>query len=269
MARGATALARATSVEATDDELVAAYRRSHDRAAFELLLERQRPMLQAMRRGFFIRGSDREDVWQEMLIGFAKAVRDFDETKGISFKSFARGCVERHLITAVRAANRFKHAPLTDADRLDAPMGADGEGVTMGEVLPLHTADPADSVADQEDMRGLTKALGLRVTPAELERLLANLDPSRVAEVAALLVEPLPAGRKRRGGTKLSEAEAEVLLHRLLDTPYAEMAQLMGKDVKYVDNCVQRFRRKFACARDSTGGDVEAAALLLDGGDAG
>ena len=61
---------------------------------------------------YFLAGGDGEDLVQEGLIGLYKAVRDFRHDKETSFRSFAELCVTRQIITAIKTATRFKHAPL-------------------------------------------------------------------------------------------------------------------------------------------------------------
>ena len=63
---------------------------------------------------YFIAGGEGEDLIQEGLIGLCKAVRDFRADKETSFRSFAELCVTRQIITAIKTATRFKHAPLNN-----------------------------------------------------------------------------------------------------------------------------------------------------------
>lgn len=240
-------MARAALVAATDEDLVAAYRHDHDRDALRELILRHRSTFSAMSRKYFIKGSDREDVEQEALIGFTKAVRDYDlERAGDNFASFARGCIKRHLYTAIRNADRLKHRPLTDGARLDAPVGDDdSSAVTMGEALPAPKAhDPVQAMCDQEDLTAFGEMLGLRVSPDQLEMLVNNVEEHEVADLAAELISP--DGKR---GQALTANELEVLLHRLRGMAYVDIAEIMGRDTKFIDNCLQRFKRKVEKAR--------------------
>jgi hypothetical protein len=63
------------------------------------------------------------------MIGLYKAVRDFRHDKETSFRSFAELCVTRQIITAIKTATRFKHAPLnTYVSFSHTPAGQDNEG---------------------------------------------------------------------------------------------------------------------------------------------
>lgn len=67
----------------------------------------------ALSLGWYIPGSDRDDVAQEALIGLLSAARSYREGAGLDFLPFARFCVRRHLIEKVRLARAQKHGPLT------------------------------------------------------------------------------------------------------------------------------------------------------------
>ena len=230
--------------ETTDDELVRRFRVRRDRGAFEELLSRHRRGFNGLLRKWFIPGSDRDDLEQEILIGFTKAVRDFDSEAGITFGSFANGCVKRHLITSIRAANRNKHQALTHADRLDAPLSSSTAGdsgpLTLADRLQSRHMDPAERIVRRAEFEMLGAILGIGISPNELEHVLAHISVESVPDVASRLVA---AGDGNRGQA-LTLAEAEVLLYRLLDVSYVEAGELMDKDPKYVDNCFQRVRKK-------------------------
>ena len=47
---------------------------------------------------YFMAGADQEDLIQEGMIGVFKAIRDYDEKKGASFRTFAELCIQLSLI---------------------------------------------------------------------------------------------------------------------------------------------------------------------------
>ena len=87
---------------------------------------------------YFIAGGESEDLIQEGLIGLCKAVRDFRSDKETSFRSFAELCVTRQIITAIKTATRFKHAPLNNyVSFSQTPAGQDPDSdCTLGDALP-------------------------------------------------------------------------------------------------------------------------------------
>ena len=91
---------------------------------------------------YFLAGGDAEDLVQEGMIGLFKAIRDFRHDKETSFRSFAELCVTRQIITAIKSATRFKHAPLNTYVSFSHTPGGAGH---RGRVHPRRrAARPAD-----------------------------------------------------------------------------------------------------------------------------
>lgn len=83
-----------------------------DADAEEVIIRRYKDVVKSRAGIYFMAGSDKEDIVQEGMIGIFKAIRDFDDSKGASFHTFAEMCVTRQIITAIKSAARKKHAPL-------------------------------------------------------------------------------------------------------------------------------------------------------------
>lgn len=191
-------------VEETTDETLAARAQAGDEPSRDALLLRHRPMVRATARCYFVIGADHEDLVQEGMIGLYKAVREFETGRGASFRTFARLCVERQVVTAVKAAARHKHAPLNDYVSLHRPVGSDGDR-TLAEVLPApRTADPAERVVQAERVRDL----------------------------------------RRHCDTVLSDLEADVLRLYVDGATYRDIARLLRRHSKAIDNALQRIKRK-------------------------
>ena len=56
--------------------------------AFNQLVDYYKPYIHALSRRYFIIGAEDEDVYQEALIGFFRAVRTYKEDSKASFKTF-------------------------------------------------------------------------------------------------------------------------------------------------------------------------------------
>src|SRR5215211_1841165 len=96
--------------------LIEAARRG-DQLAFERLLRRYQRLLEAHAFRFYLPGGDADDILQEAGVGFMKAVRFYRGGRGSSFRTFAELCVARQLASAITAARRAKHQPLSEAAR--------------------------------------------------------------------------------------------------------------------------------------------------------
>jgi RNA polymerase sporulation-specific sigma factor len=181
--------------------------RNGDQAALDHIMRRYTGFVRLKASSYFLAGGDAEDLVQEGLIGLYKAVRDFRSDKETSFRSFAELCVTRQIITAIKTATRYKHAPLnTYVSFSHTPAGQDPEGeCTLGDALPGPSVnDPSVVVISSEELQSLVFTLG----------------------------------------TGLSRLESEALRLYLEGSSYEEMAEELGCDTKTIDNALQRVKRK-------------------------
>lgn len=200
----APAARRATIDVRTDEELVARVGQGDERAMGELL-ERYRGFARAKARSYFVVGGDRDDTAQEAMIGLYKAIRDFVPGRGASFRSFAELCITRQILTAVKTATRHKHTPLNTYVSFDRPQEGGPADQTIGDRVAAEVAeDPLEQVVASEELRRLQQAFD---------------------EV-------------------LSGLETEVLHHYVEGCSYQEIADLLGRRVKSIDNALQRIKRK-------------------------
>ena len=211
-ARSATAAQKAQR-ELEDLQLVMRARNG-DGAALDVLIKRYTGFVRLKASSYFLAGGDSEDLIQEGLIGLYKAVRDFRSDKETSFRSFAELCVTRQIITAIKTATRFKHAPLnTYVSFSHTPAGQDPDGeCTLGDALPGPSVDdPSICVISTEELQSLVFTLG----------------------------------------TGLSQLESDALRLYLEGSSYEQMAERLGCDTKTIDNALQRVKRKVLAHQQS------------------
>src|SRR5213078_2406422 len=205
-ARPAATAAQKAQRELEDLQLVMRVRNG-DGSALDVLIRRYNGFVRLKASSYFLAGGDSEDLFQEGLIGLYKAVRDFRADKETSFRSFAELCITRQIITAIKTATGFKHAPLnTYVSFSHTPAGQEAEGeCTLGDALPGPTVDePSVCVISTEELQSLVVTLG----------------------------------------TGLSRLEADALRLYLEGSSYEEMADELGCDTKTIDNALQRVKRK-------------------------
>src|SRR5499433_2773519 len=214
-ARAATTAQTAQKAQRELEDLQLVLRaRNGDGTALDQLMRRYTGFVRLKASSYFLAGGDSEDLIQEGLIGLYKAVRDFRTDKETSFRSFAELCVTRQIITAIKTATRFKHAPLnTYVSFSHTPAGQDGEGeCTLGDALPGPAVHEPPLVV---------------ISTEELQSLVFNL------------------------GTGLSPLEADALRLYLEGSSYEDMAVELGCDTKTIDNALQRVKRKIVVHRQS------------------
>ena len=121
----------------TDEELVV-FCKKGDEVAIEELFSRYRFLLGKISRGYFLLGSDNEDLMQEAMIGLYKAILSFDTKQNVSFKNFAILCVRRNILSAIKKSNSQKNKALNESLSLSDLTGdQDDNYLFVPEVVPL------------------------------------------------------------------------------------------------------------------------------------
>ena len=186
------------------DEEVVVLAQSGDGQALAFLLNKYKNFVRSKARSYFLIGADHEDIVQEGMIGLYKSIRDFQPARLASFHSFAELCIKRQIITAIKAATRQKHVPLNSYVSLNKPLYDEESDRTLLDVIEGRVTNPEDLYISQED--------------------LAHIQ-SQISEI-------------------LSDLERQVLDAFIDGKRYQEIAELLGRHVKSIDNALQRVKRK-------------------------
>lgn len=188
----------------TDEELIQMIQ-AGDRNALNYLLERYKDLVNMKIGKYFIIGAEKEDIFQEGMIGLYKAVKNFNGDKHSSFKSFANMCIERQLITAIKTSNRQKHMPLNSYLSLNTSAYNQEDSEDLMEVFNSHTMeDPLDTITKKEYYQFVEESID----------------------------------------KNLSTFEKQVLQRFINGESYVDIAQKLDSSVKSVDNAIQRIRKK-------------------------
>ena len=187
------------------DEQVVAQAQQGDAVAVEYLLGKYKNFVRSKARSYFLIGADHEDIVQEGMIGLFKAVRDYQPERLSSFRAFAELCITRQIITAIKTATRQKHVPLNSYVSLNKPIyDEESDRTLMDVIVECHAQNPEELIIGREEI------LTLR---------------DKVEQV-------------------LSGLEQDVLNAYLDGKSYQEIADMLGRHVKSIDNALQRVKRK-------------------------
>ena len=127
------------------DEEIAMEAKEGNKRAQEYLINKYQNFVKSKSKSYFLIGADKEDIYQEGMIGLYKAIRDFRPDKLASFKAFAELCVTRQIITAIKTATRQKHIPLNTYVSLNKPIYEEESDRTLLDVLAgLKVTDPEE-----------------------------------------------------------------------------------------------------------------------------
>ena len=190
----------------TDEQLMEKLR-AGDRDIMDYIMVKYKSMVRKKARAMYLLGGENEDLIQEGMIGLIKAVRDYDESQGASFSSFAELCVSRQMYSAIEASKRKKHLPLNTYVSLYEESEVEKDGRTM----PL-----IDTIEPEQENDPEALYFGKEYTEAFVEQLKENL----------------------------SALENHVLYLHLMGTDYRKIAELLDKSPKSIDNALQRIKNK-------------------------
>ena len=188
-----------------EDVLLIEKIRNGENEHLECLINKYKHFVRSKTKKYFLVGGDKEDVFQEGMIGLFKAIRDYRIGNMRSFFSFVDLCVNRQLITAIKTSTRKKHSPLNSYTSLDKPMYEEEGSVKLIDILPgTSTKDLSTLIVDKE-------------TKDEFENKLTKL---------------------------LSDLEKKVLTLYLEGLSYGEISEKLQTQMKSIDNALTRVKSK-------------------------
>ena len=198
------------SLEQMSDEALISLYKQGENNAIDLLVKRYKKLVRNRIKVNFFVGADKDDLIQEGMIGLFKAICDYNPEKEASFKSFATLCVTRQISTAFKAVTRQKHMPLNRSISLSVPinnksMDEEDEGITLMDVIKNNVSQtPEDEVISKENVEDINEYIA----------------------------------------SVLSELEIQVLNLYMEGKNYKEIATILGKSPKSIDNALQRIKKK-------------------------
>lgn len=177
--------------------------------AAEHILYKYRNLVRSKVKMYFLVGAEREDLLQIGMIGLWQAIIDYRHDKATSFPAFAKVCIHRHIITAIKAATRQKQLPLNNSLSLEMQSEDEAGDWNMADVLQTDSEDDPllQMVRGEDSMR--------------LRSLLFQM---------------------------LSEFEWQVLAGYQMGKSYREIADELECKTKSVDNALMRIKRKVGAA---------------------
>lgn len=168
----------------SDEEIVMEAKTGNNKAQ-DYLISKYENFVKSKSKAYFLIGADKEDIYQEGMIGLYKAIRDFKPEKISSFKAFAELCVTRQIITAIKTATRQKHIPLNTYVSLNKPIYEEESERTLLDVLAsIKISDPEELVISKEQMDYIEEKIADVLSKLELEVLTSYLDGKSYQEIA-------------------------------------------------------------------------------------
>lgn len=187
-----------------DEEILLEIKNGNDKA-LDYLISKYKSLVNNKVAKYYIIGAEKEDIVQEGLIGLFKAIKDYDNTKQNSFKSFASLCIERQIITAIKTSNRQKHLPLNSSLSLNNTISDSDNESSFLDIINAHNVeDPLETITKKEYYTDIKEKLN----------------------------------------ASLSDFEKKVLYSYIEGNSYISIAEKLDMPVKSIDNAIQRIRKK-------------------------
>lgn len=192
----------------TDEDIVDEIQ-AGDRPAMDFIFEKYKYLVRNKAKALYLIGGDKDDLIQEGMIGLYKAIQDYQKDRQSSFFNFADLCISRQIYSAIKASNRKKNIPLNTYISIYTPLSnRQGEGAEKEALV---------DIIYQEN--------GLN--PEELV-----IDKENTSMIEYELVR------------RLSDLEKGVLSLYMQDLKYVQIAKVLGKEPKAIDNALTRIKTK-------------------------
>lgn len=199
------------SYKSKTDEELIELLRTGESDIMDYLLEKYKNLVRMKANTMFLLGGDTDDLIQEGMIGLFKAIRDYKPDMDSSFSTFASLCITRQIYKAVEAASRKKHGPLNTYVSLSVEDDTEGNNQLQSQLKASSLNNPESLLINQEEMEQFLESLNSVLSP--MERQVMNL--------------------------------------HLSGNNYHQIAKILGKPEKSIDNALQRMKQKISRLRDT------------------
>ena len=195
-----------------DEQKLLTLAKAGDEVSLTQLMDSYKPLVSKLARKYFLINSSLDDIIQEGMLGLFKAFRSYKIGAEASFKTYATLCINRQIQTAIYANNRNKNKPLNTYFSINnqgkillSVKTEEGEDdEDNGFFIPSNDLTPEESVLFREKLREINQQI--------------NKD--------------------------LSLFEKKVLHFYVKGLNYVEIAKLLKKEPKSIDNALSRIKIK-------------------------
>lgn len=130
-------------------------------------------------------GLEYKDLYQEGLVGYADAIKSYQEGKNATLATFITRCVNRRLQKTIRNAKRTKNMFLLDSLSLDYT--DENNEIGLLNVLSDNKYNPLVSISLEEDFDYLLEEIKKSLSPSEYEVYKLLVSGLNSSEISSLL----------------------------------------------------------------------------------
>lgn len=155
-----------------DNELLKLAKLGDEKALVELYERYKRIVLLIAKKYYLIDGNN-DDIVQEGMFGFIKAINTFDENK-CDFVPYLKMLVEQQILNAIKKSQSKKNIPLNDRVTLTSQGELDMDDAIVS--IPSNTLSPELEVLNEEKSRDLSDLISSKLSKFEQEVLQLYLE---------------------------------------------------------------------------------------------
>lgn len=159
------------------NDRILSYAQSGNENRIEVLVRENKPLVELVANKYINSPMEKEDLIQEGMIGLWAAIKTYDASRGASFKTFAKICIDNAIQTALRKYYRLKDIPVQNVVEYQED-----------EISSVGTSSSAEDIfIAQERIFMLTKALQQNLSDFENEVLRLHIVGCSYNEIAKRL----------------------------------------------------------------------------------
>lgn len=185
--------------------------KSGNEEAMEELFIKYKSIVTKTSRKYFLMGGENEDLISEGLIGLYKAIISFDDTKNDNFPAYAKTIIERKMISAIKSDNAQKNLMLNESFKLN----------NQGSII-------LENIAGYDDDETIQFTISSNKQSPETVILSKERTREMLSEIRGVL----------------SPFEIKVIRLYLKGLNYTDIAKILNKSAKSIDNALNRIKTK-------------------------
>lgn len=124
--------------------------KSGDEKSLDELYSKYKHNILNIAKKYYLNDGNNDDIVQEGMLGFLKAINTFDENKG-NFYSHLKLLVEHQIFNAIKKSNNLKNTPMNERFNLNSQGELELEESTKVLGIPNDTLSPESKVIMEED----------------------------------------------------------------------------------------------------------------------
>lgn len=144
-----------------------------DEKALDVLYDKYKRIVLLIAKKYYLVDGNNDDIVQEGMFGFLKAVNTFDEEK-CEFVPYLRMLVEQQILNAIKKSHSQKNFPLNDRLTLTSQGELDVDDALVS--IPNNTLSPELEVLSEENSKDLNSLIVNKLSKFEQEVLRLYLD---------------------------------------------------------------------------------------------